>query len=56
LQDLSPGSPVSTRTVTASYLAQDLTPGPHVVQLQTRATGVFWHLAITRTLPLIWFN
>jgi len=55
LQELSPASPVSTRTVTLSYLAA-LTPGRHHVALVCRATGDFWHLAVTRNLPLVWFD
>ena len=54
-QDLSPASPVSTRTVTLSYLVA-LTPGRHHVALAARATGDFWHLAVTRNLPLVWFD
>lgn len=59
VQDLSPASAVSTRTLTLSYLAygaQALQPGRHHIALMTRAQGEFEHLAVTRNLPLIWFD
>jgi hypothetical protein len=56
VQALSPASAVSTRTVTLSYLAQALAPGRHHVALWAQAQGDFLHLAVTRNLPLIWFD
>jgi len=59
LQQLTTPSAVSTRTVTASYLAtgsERLAPGPHKVELKVKATGDFLHLAITQNLPLLWFS
>ncbi len=59
VQDLAPRSSVSTRTMTLSYLAGGATAlaaGPHPVALVVRAAGDFQHLAVTRNVPLIWFD
>jgi hypothetical protein len=59
VQELAAPSPVSTRTMGASYLAtggQALTPGVHRVALYAHAIGSFKHLSVTRDLPLIWFD
>lgn len=59
VQELSSPSSVSTRTVAASFMTTGdsaLSPGRHVVQLYIRATGHFIHLAITRNMPILWFD
>ena len=59
VQQLSSPSAISTRTVAASFLAtgdNSLSPGKHSVQLHVRATGDFVHLAITRNMPVVWFD
>jgi hypothetical protein len=58
-QQLAAPSSVSTRTLGTSYLAtggEALTPGVHHVVLHASITGTFIHLAMTRDLPLIWFD
>jgi hypothetical protein len=58
-QQLAAPSSVSTRTLGTSYLAtgaEALTPGTHHVVLHASTTGTFIHLAMTRGLPLIWFD
>jgi hypothetical protein len=56
VQDLAAKSSVSTRTVTVSYLAEGLPEGAHHVALVARASGDFEHLAVTRNVPVIWFD
>jgi hypothetical protein len=58
-QQLASPSAVSTRTIGTSYLATGaaaLTPGIHHVVLHAVTSGNFIHLAMTRDLPLIWFD
>jgi hypothetical protein len=60
IQQLAYPDGVSTRTIGASYLssapAERLAPGLHTITLYGRADGNFKHLAMTRDLPLIWFD
>ncbi|SMG01325.1 hypothetical protein [Burkholderia singularis] len=60
IQQLSNPDGVSTRTIGASYLSANpgerLAPGTHQITLYGRADGTFKHLAMTRDLPLIWFD
>jgi hypothetical protein len=59
VQQLAAPSSVSTRTLGTSYLAtgaEALTPGTHHVVLHASTSGSFIHLAMTRDLPLIWFD
>jgi hypothetical protein len=59
LQELAEHSTVSTRTVSASYLSAGgdiLAPGLHVLELHGMAQGGFKHLAVTRDMPLMWFD
>lgn len=59
VQQLAYPNSVSTRTLCASYLAagnQALAPGRHHVQVIGRADGAFIHLAMTKDLPLMWFD
>lgn len=58
-QQLASPSSVSTRTIGTSYLAtgaEALTPGAHHVVMHAATSGNFIHLAMTRDLPLIWFD
>ena len=59
VQQLQSPNSVSTRTISASYLAagsEALSPGVHHVVVYGKAVGTFAHLAMTRDLPLIWFD
>lgn len=59
VQQLASPSSSSTRTIGTSYLATGanaLSPGTHHVVLHASTTGNFIHLAMTRDLPLIWFD
>jgi hypothetical protein len=59
VQQLKSPDGISTRTISASYLAAGsgrLTVGTHRVGLYARVDGSFKHLALTRDLPLIWFD
>lgn len=60
VQQLAYPNGASTRTIGASYLssapAERLAPGSHTITLYGRADGNFKHLAMTRDLPLIWFD
>ena len=58
-QVLRSPSSVSTRTLTASYLAAGdlaLAPGTHTVRVLARGTGSFRHVSVTRDIPLLWFG
>lgn len=59
IQQLASPNSVSSRTLGTSYLAtgsEALTPGTHHVIMYAQATGSFKHLAVTKDLPLIWFE
>lgn len=59
VQQLASPDSVSTRTMGTSYLASGshaLSLGTHHVILYGKATGNFRHLAMTRDIPLIWFD
>lgn len=60
IQQLKYPDCVSTRTIGTSYLSaapgERLAPGKHHVTLYGRADGSFKHLAMTRDLPLLWFD
>lgn len=59
VQQLASPDSVSTRTLGTSYLAtgvEALASGTHHVVLYAKATGNFQHLAMTKDLPLIWFD
>jgi hypothetical protein len=58
-QQLANPNGVSTRTISASYLAtgtQALSTGTHHVVLYAQGNGTFKTLCVTADLPLIWFN
>lgn len=59
IQELRSPFSVSGRTISASYLAAGkhrLRPGRHVVRVYGRADGSFWHVNLSRILPLVWFD
>ena len=56
VQQLTTPDSVSTRTVTASYLATSLKSGDHVVSVLVDVEGSFIHLCLERSLPLVWFG
>lgn len=59
VQELRAPFSVSGRTISSSYLAagkQRLRPGRHVVRVYGRADGSFWHVNLSRDLPLVWFD
>jgi hypothetical protein len=59
IQQLAAPFSVSSRTLTASYLAagsERLAPGKHVIRAYGRADGSFIHLVFLRDLPLLWFD
>lgn len=59
VQQLSAPNVESTRTISASYLAtgnQALAPGWHHVQAWGNVQGSFIHLALSKELPLLWFD
>lgn len=59
VQQLAYPDSVSTRTITASYLAAGadaLAPGAHLVEVIGRAVGSFQHLSMNADLPVLWFD
>ena len=59
VQQLSPPSCVSTRTIAASFVtsgAARLSEGNHTVEAVVQVTGDFEHLCMTKDLPLVWFG
>ncbi|MFC3651076.1 hypothetical protein ACFONN_05940 [Dyella humi] len=59
IQQLKSPDSVSTRTLSASYLAtgvNTLSVGTHHVVLYGSVTGSFIHAAMTQDLPLVWFD
>ena len=59
IQQLKSPDSVSTRTLSASYLAtgaKALSVGTHHVVLYGSVTGSFIHAAMTQDLPLLWFD
>ncbi len=59
VQQLSPHSAVSTRTIPVSFLTTGkdaLSPGKHTVELHAQIFGDFAHLSVTRNMPIMWFD
>jgi hypothetical protein len=59
IQELRAPFSVSGRTISTSYLAAGkgrLRPGRHIVRVFGRADGSFWHVNLSRDLPLVWFD
>ncbi|MBV8363929.1 MAG: hypothetical protein JO193_05135 [Candidatus Eremiobacteraeota bacterium] len=59
VQQLQYPNSVSTRTISASYLATGanrLAAGNHQISVHAKVTGSFVHLSLTKDLPLIWFD
>jgi hypothetical protein len=59
VQQLSPPSTVSTRTISASHVsggAARLAPGNHTVEAVVTVAGDFVHLCMSKDLPLLWFG
>jgi hypothetical protein len=59
VQELTPPSTISQRTISASYLAAGrhrLRPGKHTVKVYARAQGGFDAVSLSRDLPLVWFD
>lgn len=60
VQQLGPKpNAVSTRTVTASYLAAEseaLQPGCHTIEAVARADGDFRNMSLNADMPLVWFD
>jgi len=59
IQQLAAPDSVSTRTISASYLAagsNQLAPGAHTVQVVGIATGSFRNLVLLADAPVIWFD
>jgi hypothetical protein len=59
VQQLAHPDSVSTRTLSSSFLTSGthaLSPGMHHVVLYGKVTGSFIHAAMTKDLPLVWFN
>lgn len=56
VQQLTHPHCVSSRTMTASYLATGLTPGKHTLRAIGAAIGSFKHISTCRDLPLVWFD
>lgn len=59
VQQLASPDSVSTRTISASYLATGanaLPPGRHLVQVVARASGSYNNLSFSAHLPVMWFD
>ena len=59
VQELEAPSTISQRTISAGYLAAGkhrLRPGKHRVKVYARVDGSFDGVALSRDLPLIWFD
>lgn len=59
VQQLAAPDSVSTRTISASYLASGanaLSPGAHTIEVIGRASGSFKHLSMNADMPALWFD
>jgi hypothetical protein len=59
VQQLTPPSCVSTRTIAASFVtsgAARLSEGNHTVEAVVQVTGDFEHICMVKDLPLVWFG
>lgn len=59
IQEIRAPFSVSGRDISSSYLAageERLRPGRHVVRVYGRANGTFWHVNLSRYIPLVWFD